>query len=189
MRRAPSRAGFSIALVKAACIDADAARPQRVLRQIERETICVVQRERGLAVEHVAHLERLARLIEDREAAHQRLAKARLLELERLGDQRLRADEFGIGLAHLLHQHWHEPPHQRLLRAEQFGVSHAAPHDAAEHITAPFVRGQHAVRDQERRRAQMVGDDAMRGFLRAAPPTPWSVRRWCSMIARNRSME
>ena len=40
-------------------------------------------------------------------------------------------------------------------------VAHGAAHDAAEHIAAAFVRRQHAVGDQERRRAQMVGDDAM----------------------------
>ena len=45
-------------------------------------------------------------------------------------------------------------------------MAHGAPHDAAEHITAAFVRGQHAIGDQEGRRAQMVGNDAVRGFVR-----------------------
>ncbi len=46
-------------------VDADAARLQRVLRQIEREAIGVVQRERGVAVEHVALLQAGALLVED----------------------------------------------------------------------------------------------------------------------------
>ena len=45
-------------------------------------------------------------------------------------------------------------------------MAHGAAHDAAEHIAAAFVRRQHAVGDQERRRAQMVGDDAGRRLLR-----------------------
>ena len=46
-------------------------------------------------------------------------------------------------------------------------MAHGAAHDAAEHIAAALVRRQHAVGDQERRRAQMVGDHAMGGLLRA----------------------
>ena len=148
-------------------VDADAARPQRVLRQIERKAIGVVKRERGDAVEHVAFLERLRRLVEDRETALQRAAEANLFELERLGDQRLGAMQFRIGLAHLAHQERHEPPHQRLLGAKEFGVAHGAAHDAAKHVAAAFVRRQHAIGDQERRGAQMVGDDAVRGLALA----------------------
>ena len=140
---------------------------QRILGEIERKAEGVVERERGLALEIVAALERLGLLVEDRQAALQGLAEARLFELQRLGDQRLGADELRIGLAHLAHQHRHELPHQRLARAEQFGVAHGAAHDAAEHVAAAFVRRQHAVGDQERRRAQMIGDDAVRGLLRA----------------------
>ena len=90
------------------------------------------------------------------------LAEARFLELERLGDQRLGALQFRIGLAHLAHQRRHQPPHQRLLRAEQLGVAHGAAHDAAKHVAAALVRRQHAVGDQERGGAQVVGDDAVR---------------------------
>ena len=46
-------------------------------------------------------------------------------------------------------------------------MPHGAAHDAAKHIAAALVRGQHAVGDEERRRAQMVGDDAVRRFLLA----------------------
>ena len=123
---------------------------QRVLREVERKAVGVVERERGLALELVALLEAAALLVEDRKPALQRLAEARLLELERLGDQRLGAHQFGIGLAHLAHQRRHQPPHQRLLGAEQLGVAHGAAHDAAEHVAAAFVRRQHAVGDQER---------------------------------------
>ena len=46
-------------------------------------------------------------------------------------------------------------------------MAHAAAHDAAEHVASALVRRQHAVRDQERRGAQVIGDDAVRSLLRA----------------------
>ena len=148
-------------------IDADAARAQRVLRQVERKAIGVVEREGGLAVEHGAFLQAGALLVEDGEAARERGAEARLFQFQRLGDQRLGADQFRIGLPHLAREHGDEPPHQRVLGAEQLGVAHGAAHDAAEHVAAAFVRGQHAVGDEEGRRAQVVGDDAVRGLVQA----------------------
>ena len=76
---------------EAVVVDAHAARAQRVLGQVEREAVGVVELERDLAGELGAGLERARLLLEDRQAAHQRRAEARLLELQRLGDQRLGA--------------------------------------------------------------------------------------------------
>ncbi len=45
-------------------------------------------------------------------------------------------------------------------------MAHRTPHDAAQDITAAFVRGQNTVRDQKRGRAQVIGDHPMRGLLR-----------------------
>ena len=139
---------------------------QRVLGEIERKAIGVVERERGLTLEPIALPEAATLLVEDGEPALQRLAKASFLELERLCDQRLGAVQLGIGLAHLAGERGHEPPHQRVDRTEQLGVPHGAPHDAAEHIAAAFVRRQHAIGDQERRRTQVIGDDTVRHAAR-----------------------
>ena len=105
-------------------------------------------------------------LVQDRQAALQGLAEAALLELQGLGDERLGADQLGIGLPHLAHERRHEPPHQRVLGAEKLGVAHGAAHDPAQHVAAALVRGQHAVGDEEGRGAQMVGDDPVRRLLR-----------------------
>ena len=75
--------------------------------------------------------------------------------------RRFGALQFGIGRAHFRHQGRHQPVHQGILGAQQMRMAHAAAHDAAQHIAAAFIGGQHAVGDQERSRAQMVGDDAM----------------------------
>ena len=44
-------------------------------------------------------------------------------------------------------------------------MAHGAPHDAAEHIAATFVRGQDAIGDQEGRGAKVIGDDARAGAV------------------------
>ena len=46
-------------------------------------------------------------------------------------------------------------------------MAHGAAHDAAEHVAAAFVGGQHAVGDEEARRPQVIGDDAVRGSILA----------------------
>ncbi len=93
-------------------------------------------------------------LIKNGEATFQRLAEARFFELQRFLDQVFGTDQFGIGLPHLTHQRPDQAIHQRLFGAEQLAVAHGATHDPAQHIAAAFVRGQHAIRNQERRRAQ-----------------------------------
>ena len=133
-----------------------------VLREIKRESKRVVEPERRLAVEDAAFAKRARLVLENGEATRQRRAKTRLLELERLRDQRLGADQLGIGLAHLARQRRNEPPHQGIARAKDLRVAHGAAHDAAEHIAAALVRGQHAVGDQEGGGAQMVGDHPVR---------------------------
>src|SRR6478672_8700867 len=94
-------------------IDRNPARTQRILREIKRKSIGVVERESSVAVEHRTLLEAFALLVEDGEAALEHAPEAGLLELEGLGDQGL--------------------------RAEQLGVTHGTPHDAAQDVAAPFV--------------------------------------------------
>ncbi len=105
-------------------VDRDAALAQRILRQVEREAVGVVELEGRLAIQHVAGMQILRRLRKQAEAAHQRLAETRLLELQRLGDQLLAAHQFRIGLAHLAHQRRHQLPHQRL--ASRRAAAHGA---------------------------------------------------------------
>ena len=100
-------------------VDADAARLQRVLRQVEREAVGVVELEGGLAVEDVALAEVARRVVEQRQAARERLLEAALLEPQRLGDQPLGAAELRIGLAHLVHQRRHQPEDRRLRRRRE----------------------------------------------------------------------
>ena len=127
----------------------------------------VVELEGGIAREYVAFLQPTAGFRQQPQAFVQRPAEARLLEFQRLGDERLGAHQLLIGLAHLLHQRRHQPPHQRLLGAEQMRMPHGAAHDATQHVAAPDVGGQHALGDEKAHGAQMVGDDAVGGLVLA----------------------
>src|SRR5688572_29050071 len=150
--------------VEAVDIHLDAAVAQDRLREVERKAAAVAELERDRAAE-LAVLGQAAardRAFQFLEAGAQGLLEAALFQLQRLGDDRLRADELLIGLAHLLDQRGYQFPHQRLDAADLVRVAHGAAHDPAQHIAAPFVRREDAIRDQERTGAQVVGDHAMR---------------------------
>ena len=126
--------------------------------EVEREAVGVVELERDLALEGAAGAQALRLVFQQLEASAESLLEARLLELQRLGDQRLRASQFGIGITHLVHQRGHQLVDHRVLRAEDVRMAHRAAHDPAQHVAAAFVGRQHAVGDQERGGAQMISD-------------------------------
>src|SRR5204862_7523330 len=136
-------------------IDGNPAWLERILREVEGKAVGIVQREGSFAGKLSAAAEPLASLFQQRKPARECVAKPRLFELERFADQRLGTGELRIGLPHLARERGNEAPHQWLLGAELLGMAHGAAHDAAEHVTAAFVRRKHAVRDEERRGAQM----------------------------------
>jgi hypothetical protein len=102
-------------------------------------------------------------VVEQLQARAERLLETAFLELQRLGDQGLRAHQLGIGIAHLMHQGRHQLVDHRVLGAEQMGMAHGATHDAAQHVAAAFIGRQHAVGNEEGGGAQMVGDHLVRG--------------------------
>ena len=158
-------------------VHGNVALAQRILREVQRKTVCIVKLERRFAVEHVARRQVRCRTLKQAEAARQRLAETGFLELQRFGDQRLAADQFGIGLAHLAQQRRHQPPHQRLGRAQKLRMAHGAPHDAAQHVTAALVRRQHAVGDEETRGPKMIGNHPVAGAVRALRPDAGRLHR------------
>jgi hypothetical protein len=140
---------------------------QRVLRQVERKSVGVVQPERHVAGQLLA-LAQLPRLLgQQPEPAIQHGLEARLLQPQRLGDQRLGAAEFGIRRPHLADQRRDQPPHHRLAGAHHVRMAHRTAHDPPQHVAASFVRRQHAVRHQKCGTAQMIGHHAMAGLERA----------------------
>ncbi len=87
--------------VEAGIVDRAALAAQNVLRQVEREAERVVELEGDFAVELALGRQARGLFFQKLQAAIQRLLEAGFLQLQRLGDQRLGAAQFGIGLAHL----------------------------------------------------------------------------------------
>ena len=77
--------------------------------------------------------------------------------------------QLGVHVAHRVdHRLHHEVQGRRPRAAEQVRVAHRATQDAPQHVAAALVRREHAVREQERDRARVVGDDAVRRRIVAA---------------------
>src|ERR1700722_12476831 len=76
-------------------IDAEPSRAQRVLREVERKSVCVVEPEGDFAGELAALGQVAGLVLEDREAARQRRAEARLLELQGFRVRRPGAAQLG----------------------------------------------------------------------------------------------
>ena len=84
-----------------------------------------------------------------------------------LHDARDALDAFhhlGIGVAHVLGDEAGELIQIRIGDADHAGIAHGAAHDLAQHVAAAFVRGQHAVVDQKRGGAGVIGIDAQDGI-------------------------
>ena len=135
--------------IKTGCIDRAALFAQRILRQIQRKAEGVVKLERRLTGKGLP-IGQLGQLIfKQLEPTIQRGAETLFFQLQCLGDQRLRAAQLRIGLAHLGDQRRHQLMHHRVFRTEQMRMAHRAAHDPAQHIAAPLVRGHHTIGDQE----------------------------------------
>ena len=70
---------------------------------------------------------------------------------------------FRIGVAHVLGDEPGELIQVRIGDADHARIAHRAAHDLAEHVAAAFVRREHAIVDQKRRGAGVIGVDAQDG--------------------------
>ncbi len=155
-----TRHGF----VEGGFVNRDAALAAYVGRQIQRETERVMQLERKFAVQLLGALGvelRQCRL-EHRHAMLDRLEETLFFLPQNVRHACLRVLELRICRAHFLDQIRHELMEKRVFAAEFVTVADRAAHDPAQHITAAFVAGNHAVDDQERARANMVRDHLQR---------------------------
>ena len=145
-------------------VDREATLARDVVRQVHREAEGVVQAEDRLARNLLAR--QLAdRAVEQRHALRERLGEALLFLLQHALDVRALRAQLGIRVAHFLVERGHDLVEERLALAEHEAVADRAADDPAQHVAAALVRGQHAVGDQERARADVVGDHAQRGRL------------------------
>ena len=146
-------------------VELEAALAGDVGGKVVRETVGIVELENDFARDRRARQAGDARL-EDPHTLVERLGKARFFlrqcRRERVGT----FDELRIGIAHLGRERRDEAMEERALDAELVAMAQGAPDDAAQHVTAPFVRRHHAIEHEKRAGTNMVGDHAQRGRLR-----------------------
>ncbi len=169
--------------VETLLVEPAALAAQDVGGQIDREAVGVVELEGDLTRQPLTLAELAGGVLQVLQAAPERVLEAGLLELQGAGDQRLGADQFGIGLTHGPDQRRHQAVHQRVGAAHDVGVAHGAPHDPAQHVAAALVRRQHAVGDQERTGAQVVGHHPVRDLERPVGIGAGGVRRGLDQAA------
>ena len=64
---------------------------------------------------------------------------------QRFENQALSPFQFRIGSRHLRFQRRHKLPRKRFFGALHMRMAHGTAHNAAQHITAPFIGRQHAI--------------------------------------------
>ncbi len=150
--------------VVAVDVDGAAALLGELDRELEREPVRRGERERVLAGDRALARE----LLEEPHAAVERLLEALLLGPNDLRDLIRLLPELRVGVPHLLD----DDPGQRMEsgEADALRLDHGAADDPAEDVAAALVRRGHAVGDEERHPAPVVGEDPvrLRGDIRVA---------------------
>jgi hypothetical protein len=139
-------------------VDGDVPLTGDLLRQLEREAVGVVEGERRRTGQLCGAAGELR--FEDREPVAQGLAEALLLLLQHADDEVALASDVGIGVAHDVDGDLGQRRHDELLGAEQVGVADRPADDAAQDEAPRLVAREHAVADQHRRRAGVLGQHA-----------------------------
>ena len=145
-------------------VDGQVSFSDDLLRDLERESVGVVQQERDVAGQHgLAGRRQLVELdVEDGRPGVQRLTKAFFFTLRDFADEVVILRQLGIVGSHEIdHGVDHLGQHQ-LFDLDDVRVTDRAPHDAPEHVAAIVVRREDTVVDQERGRPRVIGQDAHR---------------------------
>ncbi len=137
--------------------------------QIDRKAVGVVKLEHGFARDLLAG-KTADRLLQQMHALVQSFGKTLLFLAEHLFDLSLRFGQFRIGFAHLLNQRSHQLVEEAAFDAQFVAVANGAADNAAQHITAPLVGGDHPVGDQEGTGADVISDDLERGVFQVFGP-------------------
>ena len=142
-------------------IDTQAGLGGHLERQFQREAVSVVQRERvGTRKDGGARgLGRTGRLVEQPRARCQGAVERGLLGDRDAVDPVEVGDEFGVRRAHRVAHRRHQVADDRVVDAEQLGRADDAAQQPPQYVAAAVIARAHAVADQDRGGAAVVGDD------------------------------
>ena len=127
-----------------------------LLRELDREAVRRREHEGVVGGDRVLAGE----LLELLQPARERLTEALLLLFHDVLDLGGVLAQLGVGVGHLLDHDGRQPVH--VLEPDALAVLHGAADDAARDVAAALVRRRDAVGDQERHRAAVVGEHAVR---------------------------
>ena len=129
-----------------------------IVGQVQRKTVGIVQFECNFTRKHMDTLRQTG--VQNFHTGCERLIKPFFLGLQHRCDAFSLSRQIRVSLAHESHQVGNQFVEKRFLLPELVSVANGAADDAPLHITAAFATGNHAVADQKRGRAYVVGDDA-----------------------------
>ena len=150
--------------LEAAAVDGHVPFAGHILDEVQGQPEGVVQAEDLLPGQYAAVGLRQRRL-EAGQTVGQHRVEPVLLGPHHSGYRLAAGPELGIRASHLAGHHVDEAVQERAGHAQLLAVAHRAPHDLAQHVAAPLVRGHDAVADEEGHRAQVVGDDPHRDVV------------------------
>ena len=142
---------------KTGFVNAETALAANVSRQIQRETVGVVQLEGDLARQHgdATHQGRIKNLHAD----GQRFKETLFFSLQNIGDALFIGFEAWVSVTHLQHQVSHQLVEKRCLFTQLVAVTNRPSNDAALHIATAFVGWHDTVADQKCGGANVIGND------------------------------
>ena len=148
-------------------VDLHALLARHLDRQVDREAVGVIELEGICTGENgfVVFLMLRQHLGENAHAAVDRAGKVLLLYADDAGDIGGALAQVGIVALVLVDDRLNNITQERMVHAEQLAVAGSAAEQAAQHIAAALIRGQHAVGDHKDGCTDVVRDDAQRDIL------------------------
>ena len=146
---------------KASFINLNVTLAANVCRQVNRETVSVIQTECGFAVQRIAR-QFCQFFIQQRQTTLQRTRKLLFFGFQNLLNHSLLTLQFFTSRAHDVHQRTNQLVEEGILRAQHVAMTYRAANDTAQHIATVFIRRHNTIGNQERTGTDMVGDNAQR---------------------------
>jgi len=148
--------------VESGDVDAHPALAADIRRQVEREAEGVVQLERRGAVEDALTRQAREFALEDAHAMLDGFEEAHLFLAQDVGNTRLLADQLGIRRTHFGDEIGHQPVEESRPRTELVAMPDGASDDAPQDVATALVARYHAVGNQERTGADVIGKHTQR---------------------------
>ena len=160
LRRARAVALFFHQLLETGAVDGQAAFAGHELREVEREALLVIEAEGDSARDGAADLELAGFVFEEGDALVEGAVEGFFFDADHVGDHGTAGADFREDVAHRFGEHADELVEETVLQAERAAVADRAAQDAAEDVVTVRVARLDAVGDRERKRADVVSDDA-----------------------------